>query len=94
MGLSEDTCAKSVSERSKMTVIKSGSRTEVEGELNREIGLEISLAGMRRKVLWFARIEKKTSALRPALKSNQSSWCGLHNSRYGGGKDQMATSSA
>ena len=35
--------------------------------------------------LTFARIKRKTSVLRPALQSKQSSWCGLHRSGNQGG---------
>ena len=36
--------------------------------------------------LTFARIERKTPVLRPALQSKQSSLCGLHCSGYRGGR--------
>ena len=36
--------------------------------------------------LTFARIERKTPVLRPALQLNQSSLCGLHRSKYQGGR--------
>ena len=40
--------------------------------------------------LTFARIERKTPVLRPALQLNQSSWCDFHGSRYRGGGEPIS----
>ena len=52
-----------------------------------EAGLEVSLVGIywEKGDLTFARIEKKTPVLRPALQSKQSSLWGLQRSRDRGG---------
>ena len=49
--------------------------------------MEVSLVGIHREEagLTFARIERKTPVLRPALQSKQSSLCGLHRSKERGG---------
>ena len=67
----------------------SGIETEAGAEYEEEVGLEDSLVGIHWEEggLTFARIERKTPVLRPALQSKQSSLCGLHRSgdRGGGG---------
>ena len=66
------------------------------GAEKEEVGLEVSLVEIYSEEggLTFARIERKTPVLRPALQSKQSSLCGLHCSRDRGEEDQMARSSA
>ena len=64
----------------------SGIETEAGAE-QEEVGPEASLVEIHREEggLTFARIERKTPVLRPALQSKQSSLCGLHRSRDRGG---------
>ena len=60
---------------------KGGSGIEMEAGVElEEVGLEVSLVGIHceERGLTFARIERKTPVLRPALQSNQSSLCSLH----------------
>ena len=65
----------------------SGIQTEAGAKYEQD-GLEISLMGIHREEggLTFARIERITPVLRPALQSKQSSLCGLHRSKDRGGQ--------
>ena len=73
----------------------SGIETEAAIELE-EVGLEVNLVGIHWKEggLTFAWIERKTTVLRPALQSKQSSLCGLHRikDRWGGGPNGQIVS--
>ena len=81
--------------RSKVTPRKVAAELKGWGGVEQEeFGLEVSLVGIDREGhLTFARVERKTLVLRPALQSKQSSLCGLHRSSDRGKEDQMAKSS-
>ena len=90
LAFSEDTCLEKERVRSKMTPRKVG------------VGLERRREPSKRRLGWrlawwgstFARIERKTPVLRPALQSKQSSLCGLHRSgdQEGGGPNGQIVS--
>ena len=70
--------------------------TEVGAELEERLGWRLAWWGSTEKEggLTFARIERKTPVLRPALQLKQSSLYSLYRSTDQGEEDQMARSSA
>ena len=90
MAISEDTCLEKETVRSEVTPRKVGVGLKRRREpRRRRLGWKVAWWGSteKKKNLTFARIERKTPVLRPALQSKQSSLCGLHRSgdRGGGG---------
>ena len=88
LAFSEDTCLEKERLRLKATPKGSWSGIETEAGVEKnEVGLEVGLVGIHEKKggLTFARIERKTPVLRPALQSKQSLLYGFHSSRDRGG---------
>ena len=84
----EDTCLETERVRSKMIPSIVGVELKRRRELNkRRLGWRVAWWGATEKNggLTLAGYERKTSILRPALQSNQSSMCGLRSSRDRGG---------
>ena len=89
LAFSENTCLEKERVRSKVTPRKVGMGLKRRRKLNkRRMDWRLAWWGStEKKKLGFARIERKTPVLRPAIQSNQSSLCGLHRNRnWGGGR--------
>ena len=93
LAFSKDTCLVKERVLSKVTPRKVGVGLKRRRELNKRLGWRLAWWGSTEKDA-FARIERKTPVLRPALQSNQSSLCGLHRSRDrdGGGPNGQIVS--
>ena len=93
LAFSEDACLEKERVRQMATPRKVGVGLKRRRELNkRRLGWRLAWRGHAEEKgggLTFARIERKTPVLRPALQSKQSSLCGLHRrgDRRGGGDD-------
>ena len=86
LAFSKDTCLGKSTVKGDPKKSWSWIETEMRAD-KEEVGLQVSLMGIHCEEggLTFARIERKTPVLRPALQSKQSSLCGLHRSRDQGG---------